>query len=163
MYFKDIPNIYYKVNINNKEHLKILKDITYNIRLKKNLLDNISLYYDYDLVKGDTPEIIAHKIYGSTKFHWLIMLANEKYHWIKDFPLDDEILQQYIDDKYGETQNDIRHYVLDGYIVSSNTIGATPVTNYDYEASLNESKRRIKVIDPELLPIILKEMGKIFK
>ena len=37
--------------------------------------------------------------------------------------------------------------------------GYTPVSNYDYEDSVNESKRRIKIINPALVATVLKEFS----
>ena len=163
MYFKNIPKIYYDFEINGKKELKILKDITHNVRLNKELLSNIVNYYDYKLQDGDTPEILSYKFYGSVKYHWVILLANETYHWIRDFPLTESDLQEYVTNKYNGEENEIRHYVKNGYIVNSDEIGASPVSYYEHENNLNEQKRSIKIIDPEFLPKLLNEYGSIFK
>jgi hypothetical protein len=62
-------------------------DITKNVRFLKDILDSITLYEEYSIEDGDTPEIIAHKIYGNVSLHWLIMLANLKFNLWNDFPL----------------------------------------------------------------------------
>ena len=158
MYFKDVPQIYYDFDINGKRVVNVVKDITHNVRFKKEILANITLYDVYDIKHGETPEIIAERIYGNSNYHWVIMLVNERYDYINDFPKATPELEKFITDKYGAGHEyDTHHYVdYNGYIVDSSNVQATPVTNYQYEDDMNESKRRIKLISPDLLNTILK-------
>lgn len=100
MYFDKFPKFLYDFDINNKRVAYRLTDITHNVRVRKQLLENVSLYDTYDIVEGETPEIIAEKFYGNPEYHWIIMLANNMYDYKTDFPLEYNTLQKYIDDKY---------------------------------------------------------------
>lgn len=147
----------YGYKINNKTEYKIVKDISQNVRLRKEILSNVTLYDEYDIRDGETPEIIAEKVYGSALYHWVVMLCNQRYNYVDDFPLSQYELEKHINDKYGANVYGIHHYVnSQGYIVDSSVSGAVSVSNYDYETDLNESKRRIKLISPSLLQTILK-------
>lgn len=157
MYFDRFPSFLYPFKINDKTEYKLVKDISQNVRVRKEILANVTLYDEYDIRDGETPEIIAEKIYGSPQYHWVIMLCNEKYNYVDDFPLPIPELEAYIYNKYGSVQgaNATHHYVdANGFIVDS-THG-TPVSNYDYEFMNNETKRRIKLIAPSLLNTIIK-------
>ena len=156
MYFDNFPTFLYPFKINNKTEYKLIKDISQNVRVRKEILANITLYDEYDIREGDTPEIISEKVYGSPLYHWVVMLCNERYNYIDDYPLTQYELEKHITDKYGSgNEYDTHHYVdANGNIVDSSQ--GTSVSNYDYEASLNESKRRIKLISPTLLNTILK-------
>jgi hypothetical protein len=135
----------------------ILTDITRNIRFRRDVLANITVYDYYDIVEGETPEIVAEQIYGNAQYHWIIMLVNERYDYLKDWPLTQFNLEQYIVDKYGNTANAIHHYENgNGVTVPSNYPLAVPITNANYEEKVNESKRRIKIISKQLLSTILK-------
>jgi hypothetical protein len=84
------------------------------------------------------------------------MLANQKHDYISDFPLSEQALVKHIVATYGAQRYTIRHYVnAKGFIVNSNATGAVSVTNDDYERALNESKRRIKIISPQVISTIL--------
>ena len=132
-------------------------DITRNIRFRRDILADITVYDYYDIVEGETPEIVAEKIYGNAQYHWIIMLANDIYDYLSDWPMTYVALEQYIQDKYGDTADQPHHYVdYKGYSVSSDIPGATPVSNRQYEEKLNESKRTIKVISRELVSTVLK-------
>jgi hypothetical protein len=120
------------------------------------VLANIAVYDEYDIVDGETPEIIAEKIYGNPEYHWIIMLTNDRYDYIEDFPLSEPELVKVISDKYPESEYDIHHYVdANGFIVDSTASGAVSISNNDYERARNESKRRIKLISPSLINTVL--------
>ena len=156
MYFKNIPNIFYNYDIKDEPVLKIVKDITHNVRFRKAILENLTLFDEYDMKDGETPEIIASKVYGNPEYHWVIMLCNQKYDYVEDFPMEYNVLNAYLRQKYGDTLSNIHHYIdNNGFIVNSDVQGAKAVTNYDYEIALNDSKRRIKLISPKLLATVL--------
>jgi len=158
MYFNNFPTFTYDFNVGDHTQYLLVKDISQNVRVRKEILANISLYDEYDIRDGETPEIIAEKVYGSPLYHWVIMLCNEKYNYIDDFPLPIFELEAHVTEKYG-TGNEyaIHHYIdTNGNIVDASQANITSVSNYDYEIALNETKRRIKLISPGLLQIIIK-------
>jgi hypothetical protein len=162
MYFKNFPNMIYDFNIGGKDTALYLKDITRNIRFRRDILTNITIYDEYDIVDNETPEHIAEKLYGNPNYHWIIMLVNEKYDYLNDFPLSYYDLEKHITTSYGDTAYHIHHYEDSiGYIVDSTSAGASSITNYQYEQLLNESKRRIKVVPKGIIEQIVTEFKKI--
>lgn len=120
-YFSELPTIYYDFNIAGVNEVRILRDISTNIRFKKELLSNVMLYDEYDIKDGETPEIISERVYGSPQYHWIIMLLNDKFDYINDFPLSSTQLYKHIDETYGiGNRNAIHHYVdRRGYTLTS--------------------------------------------
>lgn len=118
---KVIASKFTATNAKNTSRTSVVKDITRNARIKKEVLSNISLYDEYDIVDGETPEIISEKFYGTPEYHWVIMIANEKYNHISDFPLQETYLQKHIatyynpilysDDWYWTTHDDGRVFI----------------------------------------------------
>lgn len=152
MYFEKFQTIFYEFIINGKSEIRTVKDITTNVRFRKQLLSQITLYDEYDIKEGETPDILAAKIYGSSEYHWVIMLANERFNYLTDFPLDNYTFELYVNEKYGNSLYNTHHYEDEnGFVVNS----GFPVSNYEYETRLNESKRRIKIISPAMLSTIL--------
>lgn len=148
----------------------LISDIITNVRVKSDIFNNIVYYQEYDIRDGETPEMISEKFYGSPYYHWIIMLTNERYDYIQDFPMTQVSLEAYIDAKYGAEKDSIKHYVtVDGNVVMSdyvNPLGvadATPMTNYDYELSVNESKRRLKIIPADILGEVLRSFREALK
>jgi hypothetical protein len=158
MYFKQFPTFTYDFTINGKTEYLLVKDISQNVRVRKEILANITLYDEYDIKDGETPEMIAEKVYGSPLYHWVVMLCNQKYNYIDDFPLPTFELQAHVTEKYGAGNEYNTHHYIDtnGNIVDASQSNITSVSNYDYELRLNESKRRIKLISPQLLNIVIK-------
>jgi hypothetical protein len=180
MYFNKFPTL---VHESVDGVFYIVKDITFNVRIRKDTLKQIALYEVYHVVDGDTPEKIAEKVYGDPNLHWVVLLANEMYNWVEEFPLTTQEFEEYLDEKYADNPSNIRgsiyarntihHYEnLDGDIVHYNpTLDAllndqvhpsyswinedltnpTPITIYDIEERSNESRRRIKIISPNIL------------
>jgi hypothetical protein len=144
-------------NLKKETKAYALTDITRNIRFRRDILSQITVYDEYDIVDGETPEIIAEKVYGNAQYHWVVMLANDIYDYTSDFPLTQLALDEFVSDKYGDAADDAKHYVnAEGFIVNSDESGATPVSNRQYEEIVNESKRRIKLISKDLISTVLK-------
>ena len=155
MYFKNFPIMFYQFDIGVVETSLVVKDITRNIRFRRDVLANISVYDEYDILDNETPEHIAERIYGNPNYHWIVMLQNERFDYRADFPLSNLDMEKHIESKYGNTKYDIHHYVNDaGYTVdAAHSTGS--ITNYDYEYTHNESKRRIKLVPKIMIDKIL--------
>jgi hypothetical protein len=165
MYFEAFPKILHSyIDKNGREVLVLLKDITLNVRMRKEVLKNITLFEEYDLLDGDTPEMVAERFYGSPEYHWVIMLVNEKFDYASDFPLNAEDLFSYCTQKYGTgNEHNTRHWICSktGYVVNSDFPTAVPVSNFQYEDELNEKKRRIKLIAPQLLSAVIAQFDQL--
>ena len=132
--------MYYNFNLGGKDQLTIVKDITHNVRFRKEILSNITLYDEYDIRDGETPEIIAERIYGNPNYHWIIMLLNERYDYVTDFPLSYPELVSHTEQKYGAGNlNGIHHYLdYQGNLVDSRITKVNMINNgsgYDSEAT----------------------------
>ena len=62
-YFNSIPKI--STSDNNGNSI-VLTNLLARVDIKQSLLRNPSLFYQYDLQEGDTPEIVAAKYYGDS-------------------------------------------------------------------------------------------------
>lgn len=202
----------------------LMTDITKNVRFKKEVIDNITLYDYYDIKENETLEIISEKVYGSPYYHWVLMLLNDIYDITSDMPISSYALDDYINSKYDSEYvtatygTDLRGLLIDildgktfasisieGNIVFKNRITDenqtfnvislleydptlkinvvkffnkatnqfidnkvwfmdfanveelySPLYLYDYETTKNDNKRKIKIITPELMNIVLK-------
>ena len=161
MYFQKFPAMYYDFTGPDGEVVsKIVTDITLNVRARKALVQAAVLYDTYDIKDGETPEVVASKFYGVSLYHWIIMLLNERYNVVTDWPMPSSAIEPYAVKKYGANHlYDIHHWVNPkGFEVSSTTLYATPVTNLDHEININDKKRRIKIVSPDVLQQLLKQL-----
>lgn len=165
MYFSEFPKIYYDFPnyTGDDTFLQVLTDITANVRIRKKILEDVSLYDEYDIKEGETPEIIAEKIYGNPEYHWVIMLANQRYDYLKDFPMTSNELHQHVIDVYGEDHAyDVHHYEQDGVYVEASGVMKIPndVLNLlkvnDFIMSAPEANGRIESISTTTKEVVLR-------
>lgn len=112
-FFDLFPKVPYNTGGKQLTTYDTVTNVFFRLRVLKSVLDNISAYYEHTVQDGDTPEILAEKVYGNPEAHWIILLANEivdpQYGW----PLDSRSFNKYIINKYGSVQTaktTIHHY-----------------------------------------------------
>jgi len=97
-YFDKFPQVRYSFDDGkiNKTAINILKRVGFRDYLK----DNTSYFIEYNVKDGDTPEMVAHKIYGSSDLHWVILLFNEIVNPFYDWPMSTRKLESFIKKRY---------------------------------------------------------------
>ena len=157
-YFSYFPTIGYDVRgEKNNSRVQAITNVLVRIRKKLNVV-NSAFFEQYFISDGDRADTIAHQMYDDSTLHWVVLYANYMTNPYYDWPLPYFDLQKFVAKKYPDNINGIHHYEdADGYEVDSDASGATAVTNFVYEESLNDSKRTINIIRGEYLPQILEE------
>lgn len=103
-FFDKFPKIQYDIQGRRYSNLQTVTNIFFRVRILKEILNNISSYYEYFIKDGDTPEILADKIYKDSEGHWIILLANDIIDPQYDWPLNTQDFDKHIIDKYGSIQ-----------------------------------------------------------
>ena len=171
MYFKSFPKIFYdsKGDGNYKRVTNLLRRVAMRTKLKS----DGALYDTYDVKEGETPEMIAHKLYGDSEVHWIVMLMNDitdRYH---GWPLTTPQFNAFINDKYDDV-NAVHHYEISqtsGNTTTKINIGtsntdypaASIVTNYEYEEENQDKLRKIKLLDPAYVSTVVSEFKSLMK
>ena len=176
MYFSEFPKIYYDASGQGKP--VIVTNILRRIAVRSKIKDNVVLYDTYDIKSGDTPESIAHKLYGDPTLHCTILMTNDitdRYH---QWPMYEQQFNTYLNEKYSNPDG-VHHYEIsqssgdsklkiDVYaneaLYSGDTdfySSATIVTNREYEEQEQDRKRGIKLIDPRFIDQFVEEFEKI--
>lgn len=171
-YFNKFPLLEYDFSIGAEDTKPIvITDTMVRLRAIINQEYDLSkILMDYYIIEGDTLEIISHKMYGKVEYHWTIPFVNDRYNYVADYPLTIAQLDQYIKDKYTVTRmDDVHHYeddegdvitgfmseqgswISDKYFKNGVMYSGVSVSNRDYETKLNEAKRKIKVIIPDVI------------
>jgi len=162
-YFKYFPTIRYDVRgTKNSRSVQLVTDILKRVRKRLDIV-NRAYFEQYFVKDGDTPESLSHQVYSDSTLHWIILYGNYMTNPYYDWPLRYYDLKKFVIKKYGEANiNDTHHYEdADGYEVDSTASGATAVTNFVYEETLNDAKRTINVIKSEYTQEIVSEFKKI--
>ena len=175
-YFETFPNRLYDLKGDGKQTL--IKDIFRRIKVRGVIKDNLALMTTYDVVPGDTPEIISYKHFGSTDYFWVICLMNDISDRYYDWPLDYQAFEEYVNDKYDNPQA-IHHYEKSQSSgattgngpgdfshkieVNSTDADAQSVSNYEYEQRLQDQKRQIKLLDKAYLNQFVEEFERLIQ
>lgn len=165
-YFSNHPVITYRgLNIRN---------LMLNAQVVKGVLSKTSVVYPYTLEEGDTPTMIAYDYYGSVDYVWLVLLSNDMIDPYTDWYKGTLDFESYLAKTYGSVANamsTIHHYA------GTDLVDATPTTYqymtaeeqglyhpvyvYDWEASRNEARRTINLIDSNSAPRIALELERL--
>jgi hypothetical protein len=164
MYFQNFPLRAYDIN-GDSVSVTLLVDILERVKIRDQIKNQAQLFLDYSIQEGETPEIIAGKLYNDPELYWGVLLGNNIINPYGEWPLDSVTLFEACTDKYGAGNEFKIHHYIDaiGLIVLSSAPGATSVSNYQYEDQLNETKRSIKLIIPTLIGQVQQELTKLLK
>jgi len=169
MYFREFP--LYQYDFDGKgQNVKLVTDLLRRVAVRSKVRANTLLMDKYDVKEGETPEIVADLYYGNSQYHWVIILLNHITGW-HDWPLDAVSYNKYLENKYGDNIDATHHYEINQTSgdtttkleVSSDTSGATIVTNREYEDRLQDEKRQIRLIDRTYLRLFVEEFKKLIK
>jgi len=112
-YFNNFNFLYYNLE-NDTYSSRLVTNIFQRSTFLKEVLTNSMIAYDYYVKDSDTPESIAHKLYGSAHRHWIVLLYNKIMNPFYSFPMSDNKLHKYIENKYGYSlavsMNTLHHY-----------------------------------------------------
>lgn len=154
-YFKYFPLTRY--TIDNQDLLGV--DITKKTDTLDIYRNDNRFYIEYTIKDSEYPQEISDKIYEDANLAWLILLFNQIDNVYEKWPMSQQALVDYVNDVYVDPYA-IHHYESSqGNIVTASwpTYDRIPITNFEYEEKLNESKRPIKILIPELVSSIISQ------
>jgi hypothetical protein len=160
-------------------------------KLREDIFGNLSFFEKYSIIGDERPDNVAFKFYRDSTLDWVILLSNNILNIQSEWPLSQTSFDTYVLDKYNDYNtlyNGIKHWktteikdsngtiiVPGGLIVDQNfslqyydngeyqearnfTI---PVTNYEYEIELENSKRNIYILKQRYLNVVFNDMDDI--
>ncbi len=162
-YFSKFPQITYDFTVKSdpSKITETFTDLTTKVMMFISDQDLENLCFHYTIKGSELPENISQTYYSTPELAWTITYINKIGNLSTDWPLSDIELLNYVSNKYGISNiYSIHHYVKtpenvvmdQSYIISQyGSQYALPVTNLDYETSINEYKRMIYLIKPEYI------------
>ena len=163
MYFANFPLIVYD-SVGDGQ-FKDVKNLLRRVAIRAKVKTNTMLYDTYDVKSGETPELIADKLYQDPELHWIVMLVNnitDRYH---QWPMKEQQFNTFLNEKYdnpdgvhhyeisqesGDTSTKIEVYANEALYTGDTDFynSATIVTNREYEEREQDKKRQIRLLDP---------------
>ena len=98
-YFNFFPATFYNTS-DTGTTLDIVTNIIARYNFNPSLKKNTSIFYPYKIKDSDTPESIAHKLYGSPERHWIVLMFNDIIDPQYDWPMTYSIFNDFVDKKY---------------------------------------------------------------
>tara|TARA_R100001082_G_scaffold22489_1_gene10837 strand:+ start:1508 stop:2035 length:528 start_codon:yes stop_codon:yes gene_type:complete len=165
MYFENFPIIPYD-SVGNGDY-KLVTNLLKRVGLRAKVKTNALLFDTYNVKEGQTPEMIADKLYGDSNLHWIVMYVNnitDRYH---QWPLTTPQFLAFINDKYSNPDG-LHHYEITQTsgdttvtidIGTDNTehSGATIITNREFEEKRQDTLRSIRLLDPAYVSQFVEE------
>jgi len=167
MYFTNFPLIVYdSVGDGN---FKIVTNLLKRVALRTKVRTNTLLYDTYDVKEGETPEMIADKLYDDPELHWVILFVNnitDRYH---QWPMNFGQFNAFIADKYSNVDA-VHHYEVsqtsgDTSVkidIGTDTTGyseadLTTITNREFEEERQDTLRQIRLLDRSYIEQFVQE------
>lgn len=97
-YFNYFPKVGYSIEKPNK--YDYVTSLVSRFGIEDQLKENSAVFYTYQVRDGETPEIIASKVYGSSERHWIILMMNNVVDPQYDWPLSYSAFNEYVKSKY---------------------------------------------------------------
>ena len=159
MYFANFPRIPYD-NYGTGD-FRLTPNILKRIAVRANVKTTTSLFDTYDVKEGETPEMLAAKLYGNPEFHWVVLMMNDVVDRYHQWPMSRRQFLAHLNDKYTNVDA-VHHYEISQSsgdtnikinIGTSNTDHptATAITNREYEQERQDSLRKIRLLDPDFI------------
>lgn len=162
-FFKKFPVINYSIDGFSKDAMNI---VTAAI-LKRVNIDQAYVYQTYDVPAGCSPESLANDLYKDPKLYWTFFLVNGMINPFLDWPMPDEVLEEYVVSKYGDMNailyftnlddgfrlDDVAEAEVRADIENGDPIPFNyhPVTAMEYESDMNRQKGKITIIAPRYI------------
>ena len=176
-YFRNIPKVKYDINGAEPNKYLNVTNIMKRISFKPSIIEDITDYYPYRVKDGERPDILSHQKYGSVAYAYLIMLINDIYDPLFDWPLSSQQFEKYLTNKYGSVSSSMgttKYYyqIIRAEVARTGTSERIPAvkvivdqttydaldigdrstqSQYEWEDELNDNKRDIKLIDASLI------------
>ena len=176
-YFRNLPKIKYDINGAEPNKYLNVTNIMKRISFKPSVIEDITSYYPYRVKDGERPDILSFQQYGSVAYAYLIMLVNDIYDPLFDWPLSSQQFEKYLVNKYGSVSSSMgttKYYyqIIRAEVARTGTSERIPAvkfivdqttydaldtgdrstqSQYEWEDELNDNKRDIKLIDASLI------------
>lgn len=181
MFFNNFPKITYNG--------VTARNILLKSALVSEVFSSADAFYPYIVREGYRPDTVSNKVYNTPFLDWLVYYSNVIVDPYYEWPLDSADFKAFLEKKYGDTMyslmNTIHHYKYTGVTnetaqdiarkswnmsvdthdrmvgYGEDTSGWTPVSVYDYEDALNESRRSIKILSDRYVSQVTAEISRV--
>ena len=184
-YFRQLPELDYPSLANDRKSAydyQIVKNIFKRAVLRDDIFNDVVSFTKYSVQGDERPDQVAFDFYGDSGLDWVVLTTNNIIHVRDEWPMGNQDFLTYLNEKYTDQElSNIHHYETDlirdsnGKLIqpqglrvpSDHSISfldngvlrteskITSFTFLEHETNLNDNKRNINILKPELLTIFL--------
>ena len=192
-YFSYLPNLKYASLLNDRGGNRVtveVKNLFRRAKLREDYASVATLFTKYKIEGNDRPDQVAEKFYGNPALDWVVLTSNNIIDIRSEWPLAEHDLNNVLNDKYTpEELVSIHHYetiewrdynnnlivpagkVVDEDFTIRYTIGGDikevapfrSVSVFENELQLNDEKRNIQLIRPDLVSQVISDLKEIMR
>jgi len=168
-----------------------VKNLFKRTKISEEIFSDLTFFTKYQIITDERPDNVAYKIYGDSNLDWMVLLSNNIINVQQEWPLEHQSYYNYLINKYGSDAalQNIHHYetkvIRDSrqnliqpeglYVKSNHSVTftdrgstytkseITSVSFLEHETNLNDEKRNIDILKPELLDIFLRDISNIME
>lgn len=155
-FFDKFPLIRYQISGVKYSSFQTIRNLLFRTAVIREALSNSSSYIRYIIRDGDTPEILASKIYGDPQAHWMILYANDMIDAQYDWPLTSTVFTKYMADKYRAAAEADRGTTLEDYEVIAWTQDTTNIPSYHHYEKVVRQENQVAQVTTETRFVINK-------
>lgn len=113
-YFRKLPNLDYptllKTKQSNTDYVET-KNLFRRVKIREDLFSNFVVFDQYKIIGDERPDNVAEKVYGDDNLDWVILMANNIIDMKNEWPMTQNDLNTYINEKYTQKElTYIHHY-----------------------------------------------------
>ena len=97
MYFKGFPTLTYEFQ---DGVVREFKNLSIRPNIVDRYFDEVSNLQEYEIQDGDTPEIVAFKVYNNVNYHWIVLLSSQKLNVFTQWNKTTTQFDEYLKEKY---------------------------------------------------------------
>ena len=190
-YFRQLPDLDYPSLRNDRTSafdFEVVKNLFKRAVMRQDVINDVVNFTKYSVRGDERPDQIAYDFYRDAGLDWVILTTNNIIHVRDEWPMGNQDFLTYLNGKYtSEELSNIHHYetklITDSrertiqraglYVPSDHSITYTDngvvktesqikqVTFLEHETNLNDDKRQINILKPQLLDMLLSDISDI--
>lgn len=114
-YFRYIPDFNYVSRLPGQKNISDytrVKNLFKRAKIRDDIFQDLTYFTQYKIVGDDRPDLVAKKVYGDSRYDWLVLLANNMMNITSEWPMTQDSFYNYMIRKYGDESKftEIHHY-----------------------------------------------------
>tara|TARA_Y100000361_G_scaffold143690_1_gene150980 strand:+ start:335 stop:1009 length:675 start_codon:yes stop_codon:yes gene_type:complete len=190
-YFRQLPDLDYPSLKNDRTSafdFEVVKNLFKRAVMREDIINDIVNFTKYSVQDDERPDQVAYDFYRDAGLDWVILTTNNIIHVRDEWPMGNQDFLTYLNGKYTDQElSNIHHYetrlITDSrertiqkaglFVPSDHSITyvdngvvktqsqVKQVTFLEHETKLNDDKRQINILRPQLLDMLLSDISDI--